>query len=400
MKAKKTLIIGEAFYPEDFLINDLVTEWEKANLKFEVLTRTPSYPYGKVYQGYKNKIYQTTYFNTIKIHRFPVIQGYQKSTFIKIINYFSFVFWSFWVVLFIGKRFDKVFIYQTGPLTLATAGIVLKKLYGAEITIWSQDLWPETVYAYGFRQTKLLSFLLNSFVKWIYKNCDNILVSCEGFIARLRQYVSPEKEIVFIPNWSLLKYNPQEKKNLPGRFNFTFAGNIGKVQNLENIVLGFSKFVVDYPDVYLNIIGDGSFLPELKKIVSEKKIANVNFTGRKPLNEMSDYYKASDVLILSLKDTLLYEIMIPSKFQAYLSAQKPIFALFNGEVRNLVEKYHIGLGANPSDIKDISQGFKKFLQLSGDEVESFSKNASDLLYSVFNREKIIERINNIVWKIN
>lgn len=150
MKKKKALVIGEAFYPEDFLINDLVQEWEKRQYEFEVLTRTPSYPFGKIYKGYKNKIYQTTYFNTIKIHRFPVIQGYEKSLLIKILNYFSFVFWSFWVILFIGHRFDRVFIYQTGPLTLATAGIVLKKVYKAKVTIWTQDLWPETVYAYGF----------------------------------------------------------------------------------------------------------------------------------------------------------------------------------------------------------------------------------------------------------
>ena len=89
---KKALVIGEAFYPEDFLINDLVQEWEKEQYEFEVLTRSPSYPFGKVYKGYKNKIYQITYFNSIKIHRFPVMQGYEKSTLIKILNYFSFVF--------------------------------------------------------------------------------------------------------------------------------------------------------------------------------------------------------------------------------------------------------------------------------------------------------------------
>ena len=58
MNSKKALVLGEAFYPEDFIINDLVKDWEKDGYKFEVLTRTPSYPFGKVYKGYKNKIYQ------------------------------------------------------------------------------------------------------------------------------------------------------------------------------------------------------------------------------------------------------------------------------------------------------------------------------------------------------
>lgn len=393
---RKALVLGEAFYPEDFIINDLVKDWEKDGYEFEVLTRAPSYPYGKVYEGYRNKIYQTTYFGTIKVHRFPVWQGYQKSTIIKILNYFSFVFWSFWVVLFIGKRFDKVFIYQTGPLTLATAGIFLKKLYKSKVTIWTQDLWPETVYAFGFKQTKFLSFCLDLFVKWIYKNCDNILVSCEGFIDRIHRY-TPDKKIDFIPNWSLIDYKPKNKQKLPGCFNFTYAGNIGKVQNLDNIVLGFGQFVKSNPDVWLNIIGDGSYLKELKFIVKDKKILNVNFTGHIQLSEMSDYYEASDVLILSLKDVPLYEIMIPSKFQAYLTTQKPIFSVFKGEVSRLIERYHIGLIAQPTDIEDISNGFKKFILLSKEEIEHFSNNSTALLDRVYNKKRIISCINSLFW---
>lgn len=397
MKRKnKALVIGEVFYPEDFLINDLVREWEKDGYDFEVLTRAPSYPFGKVYQGYKNKIYQTTYFNTIKIHRFPVLQGYEKSVLIKILNYFSFVFWSFWVVLFIGRRFDRVFIYQAGSLTQATAGVLMKKVFGAKVTIWTQDLWPETVYAYGFKKTKFLSFCLDHFVKWIYKNCDFILVSCDGFTDRIHRYV-PDKTIDFVPNWSLVEYKPINKVKLPGRFNFTFAGNIGKVQNLDNVVRGFGLFVKTNPDACLNIIGDGSYLNELKEIVSNENIANVNFTGRISLTEMSDYYQASDVLIISLKNVPLYEIMIPSKFQAYLTTQKPIFAIFNGEVRKIVEQYQIGYGAAPDDVEDIAKVFSTFLKLSADKKRFMSESAASLLNSTFNKKQIVEKINSRFW---
>ena len=121
---KKALIVCEAFYPEDFLINDLVGEWQKKGYYFEVLTRAPSYPYGKVYKGYKNKIYQKTYYNGIKIHRFPVIQGYQKSvSAIKVLNYACFVLFGSLIALFIGRRYDRIFVYQTGPLTLALPAI-------------------------------------------------------------------------------------------------------------------------------------------------------------------------------------------------------------------------------------------------------------------------------------
>lgn len=394
-KEKRLLVLGEAFYPEDFLINDLVREWEQEGQPVEVLTRAPSYPFGKIYKGYQNKIYQTTFFNTIKVHRFLVMQGYERSLLIKVLNYFSFVFWSICVILFIGRRFDRVFIYQTGPLTLATAGILMKKIFSSKVFIWTQDLWPETVYAYGFKKTKILSFCLDHFVKWIYKNCDDILVSCEGFTERIKRYV-PNKDIKYVPNWSLLEYKPKGKVRLPGTYNFTFAGNIGKVQNLENVIRGFGFFVPNHPGVYLNIIGDGSFLNELKTIVEDEKIPNVNFAGRRPLAEMSDYYKASDALIISLKDMPLYETMIPSKFQAYLATGKPIYAIFNGEVRTMVEKYGIGIGASPTNIEDIAMGFSKFLKLTGLQKRKMADNAT-ALQKCFDRSRLIEKINNVVW---
>ena len=393
---KKALVLCEVFHPEDFLINDLVQEWEKKGYELEVLTRVPSYPFGKVYNGYKNKIYQTTSYGSIKVHRVSVCQGYHKSSLIKILNYFTFVFWTFWVVLFIGKRFDRVFIYQTGPLTLATTGILMKKLFKSKVILWTQDLWPETVYAYGFKKTKLLSLCLDKFVKWIYTNCDTILMSCNGFKDSIKQYY-PQAQCVFMPNWSLINYEPKDKLILPGHYNFTFAGNIGKVQNLDNVVLGFKSFVKTYPNVWLNIIGDGSYLSELKQLVKTEQIPNINFTGRVPLSKMSDYYEASDVLLLSLKDVPLYRVMIPSKFQTYLSTGKPIYAIFKGEVRDIVEKNNIGYGAVPDDISEIAHGFKKFLDLSENENKTMAMNAINLSSSTFSKDHIINHINSILW---
>ncbi len=250
MPGKKALIVCEAFYPEDFLINDLVSEWKKKGYNFEVLTRVPSYPYGKVFKGFKNKIYQQTYFDGIKIYRFPVIQGYQKSLVIKILNYVSFVFFGTLIALFIGRKFDRVFVYQTGPLTLALPAILIKKIFGASVTIWSQDLWPDTVYAYGFKKTRFSNWFLNSLVTYIYSNCSNILVTGKGYIPKLKRYVK-EKPFYWIPNWSLMEYSPKGSVNLPGKFNFTFTGNIGKVQNLKNVILGFEIFVTEHNECYL-----------------------------------------------------------------------------------------------------------------------------------------------------
>lgn len=393
---KKGLVLGEVFYPEDFIINDLVYEWHKMGFGVEVLTRAPSYPFGKIYDGYKNKLYQQTDFQGVKVHRFPFISGYQNSVLIKVLNYFSFLFFSVIIILFIGKRYDRIFIYQTGPLTLAVAAIIAKKLYKTKVTIWTQDLWPDTVYAFGFKKTRILKYFLDGLVKFIYKNCDVVLVSCEGFSEKLHAYV-PQKEIHYIPNWPLIDEVSESTITLPGKFNFTFTGNIGKMQNLENVILGFNTFSRKYPDAFLNIVGDGSNLASLKELVANHSIANVNFTGRRPLPEMPAYFKASDVLIISLVDTPIYEITIPSKFQTYLTAAKPIFAVMKGEVMNIVEKYNIGLAAMPADHEQIALGFERLYSMDMEEYAVISDNASKLLQKDFLKKNAIKKLTNLFW---
>ncbi|MEB2781263.1 glycosyltransferase family 4 protein [Algoriphagus sp. C2-6-M1] len=398
MQDKRVLIIGEVFFPEEFVINDLARYWKKKGYFVEVLTRTPSYPIGQIFSGYKNKLYQKTFYQNIPIHRVPVIQGYQKSKVIKIFNYLSFVVFSSIVALFIGRKFDRIFIYQTGPLTVALPGVLLKKIYNKNLTIWTQDLWPETVYAYGFKPNRLLDFLLNNLVKLIYNSADKIAVSCKGFSPKINSYLKSKKNIVWIPNWSLINESATRKLKLPGSINFTFAGNIGKVQNLDNVLHGFNKAVKEFPDAYLNIVGNGSSLKELKSLVNNEKIPNVNFTGRKPLIEMPDYFEASDVLIISLVDAPIYEIMIPSKFQTYLQYKKPIFAVMKGEVPKMISEYKLGLSADSNNIDMIAARFKEMMTLSKTELDSMSLSAQKLLSHSFDRYKNLKKLSQITFE--
>jgi glycosyltransferase involved in cell wall biosynthesis len=395
MQDKRILIIGEAFFPEEFVINDLARYWKKNGYSVEVLTRTPSYPVGKIFPDYSNKIYQKTYFEEIPVHRIPVIPGYQKSKVIKILNYLSFVFFASVAGVFIGRKFDKIFVYQTGPLTVALPGVLIKKLYNKNLTIWTQDLWPDTVYAYGFKPNRLLDLGLNSLVKIVYNAADHIAVSCKGFSPKINTYLKTEKIISWIPNWSIITKSATNELTLPGRINFTFAGNIGKVQNLNHVLLGFKMAVKDFPEAYLNILGDGSSLEELKDLVKEEEIPNVNFIGRKPLSEMPDYFEASDVLLISLIDAPIYEIMIPSKFQTYLQYKKPIFAVMKGEVPNLLREFHLGLSADSNDIDMIGARFKEMMSLTKMELDQMSISAQTLLNQFFDKEKNLSKLSKI-----
>ena len=128
-KNAKILIISERFYPEEFGINDLAREWQQRGYDVEVLTQLPSYPFDKIYDGFSNKFYQKTYWDGIKIHRVFSLMGYKKGALLKILNYLCFALLASFISLFIGRQYDRIFIYQVGPLTQAIPAILIKKLY-------------------------------------------------------------------------------------------------------------------------------------------------------------------------------------------------------------------------------------------------------------------------------
>ena len=81
----------------------------------------------------------------------------------------------------IGKKYDYIFGFQVGPLTAMVPAIILKQFYKKSVTLWIQDIWPDSVYAYGFKKTKILEFFLNSFVRYVYKNTSSFGISAKGF---------------------------------------------------------------------------------------------------------------------------------------------------------------------------------------------------------------------------
>jgi len=303
-KNNSVLIITERFHPEEFGINDLAKAWQAKGYEVGVLTQVPSYPFDKVYKGYKNKLFQIEKWQGIKIYRIFSLMGYKKSVFLKILNYLCFAYLASLVSLFVGRKYNRVFVYHGGSLTQAIPAVLIKKLLKKKIYIWTLDIWPDTIYAYGFKKRALSKKLLDSFVKFVYKNCETIFVSCKGFKGKVEKYV-PSARIIFSPQWLPDDLNFDQvtpHKLLKEGFNFTFAGNIGKVQNLENVIRGFALASKSNNQIKLNIIGDGSNLENLKNIVKEENIGNVFFWGRRPLKEMPKWFEGSDVLVISLMD--------------------------------------------------------------------------------------------------
>lgn len=392
---KRILIVSEYFYPEEFKINEIALSWKEKGYDVDVLTQNPTYPHGKIYPDFKNKLYSTEVWNGINIFRVKAVTGYKDSLFKKLLKYFTFMIFGSVVSLKIGKKYDYIFGFDIAALTCMVPAIILKKFYKKNVTLWVQDVWPDSVYAYGFKKSFILEKFLNGLVKFVYKHTSNFAISAKGFESKIIPYLDQKKEIRYLPNWAddfnknLEDFNFSDEKKV----HFTFAGNVGKVQNLDNLLLAYNQLNHEYKNKsQINIIGDGSHLKDLKKLVAKNNIENVLFWGRKPRNEMYKYFKASNFLIVSLIDKPIFSLTVPAKTQTYIASGKPLFGVIRGEAEDIINDNNLGFCAKPNDIKEIATNFKKAIDSNTIDLEEFGKNGKYLTNNIFDKDKTIDSL--------
>ena len=112
----------------------------------------------------------------------------------------------------------------------------------------------------------------------MFHNIDNIALSSKGFEARLKIFSKGNLIFNYLPQWAddlNMKLKPIVFSN-DNKIQFTFAGNVGKFQNLENIIKAFLLISEDNQKIsQLNIIGDGTKVNVQIPIVSYDNSNNI-----------------------------------------------------------------------------------------------------------------------------
>lgn len=410
----KILIVVERFYPEDFLVNDLVVDWIRRGATVEVLTQVPSYPFDRIYDGYENRRLQTTYEDlgvppgarasahvgpVVTVHRVNTIFGYNVSVRRKILNYLHFGWRTFWWAVWRGRKYDHVFVYHTAALTMAMASIPMRVLWHRPVTIWTQDLWPDAVWGFGFKPGPVKRFVLNSFVRLIYACCSRITVSCPGYVRRIKEICGREAE--FVPQWDpAVASVPATNATAADKpIVFMFAGNLGVPQNLEHDIEGF--LLADLPRAELWIVGGGVMLEALSGRYGHDR--RIRFCGRQPRKEMSAWFAQADALIISLTEQ--YQLTLPGKFQSYLKTGKPLLGFIGGATRRFIEgevvegvldtgrPERLGWTAPPGDVEGIAEAYRRMAaSIRSGAAASYGEAAHRLSARMFDREALSGRL--------
>lgn len=179
--------------------------------------------------------------------------------------------------------------------------------------------------AAAFRMIKRLS-------TYLYRRADLIAVQSKGFYQYFHTvHGISEERLRYLPQYADSDYVSQDftpEEN--GIIDFVFLGNIGIAQDVFGLIRAVEQ-IRDLPGFQVHFVGEGSCLNEARKLVEQKGLGQlISFYGRRPYEEMPEFYKMADVCLATLQADSVISLTIPSKVQGYMAAGKPIIAALSG----------------------------------------------------------------------
>lgn len=400
----KILVVCQYYYPEPFRITDICETLVQKGHEVTVLTGLPNYPEGRVLNEYRNGRKKNEDINGVKVIRsFEIGRG---NSHLKLfLNYFSFAMSASLKALIMKEEFDVVSVNQLSPVMMGIPAMVYKWRHHKKILLYCLDLWPDSLSAGGVKEGSLIYKLFLKISRWIYKSVDMILITSSMFKDYFVNILSLNTvNIQYLPQYAEDLFT-QSKDNADveiaassesKKYNFVFAGNIGDMQAVETVIKAANE-LRNHSNIDFHIVGDGSKLEECRRLALDFRLDNVTFYGRKPVEEMPQFYEMADAMLVTLKDNKTLSYTLPGKVQSYMAAGRPIIGAINGETRRVIETSGCGLCCGAEDYRDLA---KIILDFCGSgNTRQMATNAQRFYNENYTKEKFIYSLEKTLKKL-
>ena len=356
----KILFITDNFPPE---VNapatrtyEHIKEWIKdENVEVTVLTCFPNFPHGKVYNGYKNKLYQREKFDGIDVIRVWSYMSKNEGFVKRVLDYISFAFMAFFVGLF--QKFDV--IVATSPQFFTTwAGCGLAKIKRRPWVFELRDLWPESIKTVGaMKQGKIIE-ILEKIELGLYKSSNLVIAVTEAFRQNLIARGIDGNKIKVITNGSNLDlFVPRDKDGgllnqlgLKDKFIVGYIGTHGMAHSLDFIITTISKIKDD--KFHFLFVGDGAVKEKIVNLAADLGLKNVTFLDSVSKDEVPRFLSICDTMLAPLKKDDNFKTVIPSKIFEAGAMQRPVLLGVKGQAKEILEAYGAGVCFEPENEKD------------------------------------------------
>lgn len=398
---KRVLIITQYFYPENFKSNDIAFELAKKGYGVDVLCGIPNYPDGEYFRGYGLFKKRFENINGVNVFRsFQIARGKNNSIRLAL-NYLSYAFFaSLWILFyFIWRKYDVIFVHEPSPITQGIPAVLLKKIKRIPLYFWVLDIWPDAMTSGGGIKNKKILSLVDSLVRFIYNNCDRILISSRGFESLILNKGDYQDKIVYYPNWSediLSMSQDYSTPELPDGFLIMVAGNLGKSQNPEAIIEA-AKLTSSNKTIKWIFIGDGSKKQWIDYAIENYSLHETVFTyGRFPFEAMPKLFSHANAMLLTLKAEYPHlKQVVPARLQSYMAASVPVLGMIDGGGADIIQESDCGYVVPAGDYNELVRVLNETVLTDLDSFKVKGQNGRRYYEDNFRKETCIENLVDI-----
>lgn len=298
-----------------------------------------------------------------------------------------------WQGLF-RSRYDVIMISTYPPVVGGIFAALTAKLTGARFIYHCMDVHPEIGRHSGEFKNRYVFSLLSYLDRWTCRQANPVVVLSDDMKDTLVGRESVNKlRCEVVNNFSLPSDDPALEV-LPfdwplEEFVLLFAGNLGRFQGLDDLILAMEK-VRQRTNIRLLVMGDGSEKKRLQK-VAEESGARITFIGHQSVAVAKCAIQRAQVGFISLAPQL-YRYAYPSKTMTYLEFGCPILVVVEQDSRMAQDIVSSGAGISvqPGSPEAIATAIV-CLADNRDKLSVMSESASKLGLTQFSKNYLLKR---------
>ena len=157
--------------------------WVRAGHEVTVVTGFPNFPQGRIYDGYRNRLFQREQIEGINVLRVWTYIAANKGTIRRTLDFLSYMVTGA-VAASLVRRPDVV-VATSPQLFTACAGALASMVHRRPFVFELRDLWPEEIQELGVLRSRLLLAPLERLEMSLYRRASLIVAVTEGFRERL-----------------------------------------------------------------------------------------------------------------------------------------------------------------------------------------------------------------------
>jgi len=336
--------------------------WVQQGEQVTVITCAPNFPKGRVFDGYRNRLWQQETVDGIRVIRvwsyITANEGFAR----RILDYTSYMLAAFLASLFV-RRVDVV-VATSPQFFTAVAGWAVGAFKRIPFVFELRDLWPESIKAVGAMKESLAIRLLEKLELFLYRRAARIVSVTHSFRDTLiARGIDGAKIDVVTNGVDIGRFSPRAKDaalerelGFEGCFVAGYIGTHGLAHALETLLDAMQQLQTDARgrDIRLLLLGDGARKAALQADAAQRGLSNVRFVDTVPKDEVARYWSLLDVSVIHLRRTELFSTVIPSKLFECMGMGIPVLHGVEGESARIVEREGVGLVFEPENAQALA----------------------------------------------